>query len=107
MLRRDPDVGLGIVREHGIAAVGVAGAPREIAAGHVDLDAIARAQRVMDVREVDGHPIDRGRVRDGCGARTVHRGTSRARRHPSAAKRGRRGSTSISLATKSVSGQSD
>ena len=103
---RDPDVGLGIVREHRIAAVGVAGAAGEIAAGDVDLDAIAGAERVMDVREVDGHPIDR------VGLQTLRRRDREsryiARTTPSISSIARpSGSTSISLATKSVSGQSD
>ena len=45
----DADVGLAIVRQHGVAAVGVAGTAREVAAGHIDFDTAAGAERVVDV----------------------------------------------------------
>jgi hypothetical protein len=40
-----------------MAAVGVAGAARKVAAGHVDLDLMAGAERVTDVAEVDRQPL--------------------------------------------------
>ncbi len=39
-VRRDTDIRFGVIGEHGIAAIGVACTPGEIAAGHVDLDAV-------------------------------------------------------------------
>ena len=34
----DADVGLAIARQHGVAAIGVAGTAWEVAAGHIDFD---------------------------------------------------------------------
>ena len=54
----DPDGVLTVHGEHGIAAVDVARAAREIATGDVDLDAAARAECVADVAEIDDETID-------------------------------------------------
>jgi hypothetical protein len=34
---RDADIGFTIIRQHGVAAIGIAGAARKVAAGHIDL----------------------------------------------------------------------
>ena len=57
-VRCDTDIGPDIVGEHGVAAVRIARAPREIAAGYIDLDPIAGADGMMNVREVDGQSIN-------------------------------------------------
>ena len=54
----DADIGLGIVCQHGVPAIGVARPAREIAAGHVDLDAMAGRKSVVDMTEIDGQPLD-------------------------------------------------
>src|SRR4051794_39508021 len=53
----DADVGVTVVRQYRISAVGVASAAREVTAGHVELDPVASAKRVTDVAEVDGHSL--------------------------------------------------
>ena len=55
---RHPDCRLAVIGQYRIAAVGVAGAAREVAAGHVDLYAAAGGERVMDMAEVDGQGVD-------------------------------------------------
>ena len=57
-----------IVRQHRVAAVGVACAAREVAAGHVDFDAAAGPKRVVDVAEADGQPLDRRPEQAACGS---------------------------------------
>jgi hypothetical protein len=52
------DIGVDVIGQHRVATVGVAGAAREIAAGHVDLDAATGAESVVDVAEIDGQPLD-------------------------------------------------
>ena len=101
----DADVGLAVVRQHRVAAIGVAGAAREIAAGHIDLDPAAGAESVVDVAESDGQRLDpSGRQRLRPGRRVaVHRAHHPVHQQHGAPVR----VTSISLATKSVSGQSD
>ena len=54
----DPDGAFTLLGEHGIAAVGVARAAREVAAGNVDLDPAAGAKGVADVAEIDDERID-------------------------------------------------
>jgi hypothetical protein len=49
----DADIGLGVVGEDRIAAVGVARAPWEIAARDVDLYAVAGIKGMVDMAEVD------------------------------------------------------
>ena len=56
-VRGDADIGLGVVCEDQIAAVGIAGAAREIAARDVDLDAVADIKGMIDMAEVDGHAL--------------------------------------------------
>ena len=51
----DPDIG--VVGEHGITAVDIARTARKVAAGDIDLDAVAGANRVMYVREADGYRV--------------------------------------------------
>jgi hypothetical protein len=53
----DANVGFAVTRQHRMAAVGVAGAARKVAAGHVDLDLMAGAERVTDVAEIDRQPF--------------------------------------------------
>jgi hypothetical protein len=48
-VRSDTDVGLAIARQHGVAAIGVAGTAREVAAGHIDFDPAAGAEREVNV----------------------------------------------------------
>jgi hypothetical protein len=45
----DADVGLAIARQHGVAAIAVAGTAREVAAGHIDFDPAAGPERVVNV----------------------------------------------------------
>jgi len=52
------DVGFGVVRQYRVTAVGIAGAAREIAAGHVDLDALAGSESMVDMAEGDREPLD-------------------------------------------------
>jgi hypothetical protein len=49
-----PYVGVAVICQNRVAAVGVAGTSREIAAGHVDLEPMAGTKRVTDVTEIDG-----------------------------------------------------
>ena len=56
-VQRHTDIGVAVIGEQGVAAVGVARAAREVAAGDIDLDAVAGAQRVMDVRKADGQRV--------------------------------------------------
>jgi deoxycytidylate deaminase len=49
----DANVGVVVVRQYRISAVGIAGTPREVAAGHVELDPVAGAKSVTDVAEID------------------------------------------------------
>ena len=58
---RDPDRVVAVPRQHRVAAVGVAGAAREVAAGHIDFDAAAGPERMADVAEADRHLIDAAR----------------------------------------------
>jgi hypothetical protein len=51
-VRSDADVGLAIARQHGVAAIGVAGTAREVAAGHMATPRRCRANdRVAGVAE--------------------------------------------------------
>jgi hypothetical protein len=50
-IRGDADVGVAVVRRHSVAAVGIAHSAREIAAGHIDLDAVAGADGVVEIAE--------------------------------------------------------
>jgi hypothetical protein len=45
----DANVDLAIARQHGVAAIGVAGTAWEVAAGHIDFDPAAGAERVVNV----------------------------------------------------------
>jgi len=54
----DADIGISVVRQHRVAAVGIAGASRKVAARNIDLDPVAGAENVVDVAEVDGQPFD-------------------------------------------------
>ena len=58
----DADIGLAIMRQHRVAAIGIAGAAREVAAGDVDFDAAAGGEGVVGVAETDRHRIDPIRV---------------------------------------------
>ena len=49
----DANVDLAIARQHGVAAIGVAGTAWEVAAGHIDFDPAAGAERVVNVAEID------------------------------------------------------
>ena len=101
----DPDGGFAVLGEHGIAAIGVARAAREVAAGDVDLDPAAGAKRVADIAEIDDQRIDSSRLQM-CAPATGSRYIARV--IPSIISIARpSGSSSTSLATKSVSGQSE
>src|SRR6266571_4625899 len=67
----DADIGISVVRQHRIAAVGVAGPARKIAAGDVDLYPVAGGEGVMDVAELDGQALDLTRNQVVGHARTV------------------------------------
>jgi hypothetical protein len=54
----NPDGVFAILGQHGTAAIGVASAAREIAAGDVDLDPATGAKSVADAAEVDDKRID-------------------------------------------------
>jgi hypothetical protein len=47
-VRRHPNVGVGIICQYRMAAVGVARTAWEIAAVHIDLEAVARGEGVTD-----------------------------------------------------------
>ena len=49
----DANIGLAIVGQHEVAAVGITGTAREIAAGHVDFNTMAGADGMAYVPEVD------------------------------------------------------
>jgi hypothetical protein len=53
-----PNVGVAIICQYRMAAVGIAGTTREIAAGDVDLEAMAGAKGVRDVAEIYGQALD-------------------------------------------------
>ena len=54
----DANVDLAIARQHGVAAIGVAGTAREITAGDVDFEAVAGAKGMTNVAEIDGQALD-------------------------------------------------
>jgi hypothetical protein len=56
----DPDINLAVVGEDGVAAIGVAGPAREVAAGHIDLDPTAGAEHVMDFEGKTDALVNRG-----------------------------------------------
>src|SRR3954453_4155339 len=55
---RDADIGVTVLRQHWVTAIGIASAPREIAAGDIDFDAAAGGEDVVDVAETDRHRVD-------------------------------------------------
>ena len=53
-IRRNPDFSVAVICQYWLAAVGVAGTAREVAAGQVDLEPVTGGKGVTDLTDIDG-----------------------------------------------------